>query len=207
MKIWSADDVIRWISGETLLDGNSNSGSIIVRRALRVTAAVYGPTVLLTALLETGFGPWIDVGEIRQATAATLPWAGAIFGAAYAAFYTRFSSQWTYLAETYNLLMATQAQAPDDGNEERGRVYAVWKAAILEDAIDLHLATKPMFAPLVADLMSQEDVVAAYLGTAVRGPERLRRLQGALHGVLETEPMIAWPQQIRSQVSDAPAEE
>lgn len=69
---------------------------------------------------------------------------GATFGATYAALYTRFSSQWTYLAGLYNQLMATQAHAPIDNDPERAGIYLAWEAAFIEDADDLHLSTKPI---------------------------------------------------------------
>jgi hypothetical protein len=176
--------ILRYATGEFLLEDNANGGTVVFVRSVMTSAVIYTTAVLAKGLLTTGMGSSIDWPVIRQIMLDTLPWAGAILGGTYAAFYARFASQWTYLAGLYNQLMETQAQAPRDGNEERERVYANWKAGIVEDAVVLHLAAKPMFAPLIAALLKDIDVVMAFRESAVDSERALTRLEKALSRTL-----------------------
>jgi hypothetical protein len=76
----------------------------------------------------------------------------AVFGGAYAALYARFSSQWAYLAGTYNDIKA--AQARKDANQN---AIAEWRAAFIEDCDDLHLLRKSMFASAVDAMLNRND--------------------------------------------------
>jgi hypothetical protein len=57
--------------------------------------------------------------------------------------YARFSSQWSYLAGVYNQIKAAECRT---GFQET--VLAQWKAGFIEDAADLHLLRKAMFASI-----------------------------------------------------------
>jgi hypothetical protein len=89
--------------------------------------------------------------EFRQQLIENAKWFGAIFGGAYAALYARFSSQWTYLAGVYNQMKA--AQARKDCDEQ---TLAEWRAGFIEDCDELHLVRKPMFASIVAAMLSDD---------------------------------------------------
>ncbi|MGQ3117659.1 MAG: hypothetical protein ACT6RQ_19015 [Hydrogenophaga sp.] len=65
-------------------------------------------------------------------------WTAGVFGGVYIAFYARFVSQWTYLANLYNQIKQTEVQGVK--NE---KALSQWKAGFIEDALDLHMATKP----------------------------------------------------------------
>jgi hypothetical protein len=101
----------------------------------------------------------------------TLPWFGAFFTGVYVALYSRFSSQWTYLAGLYNQIMAVLARPESDP-----RVMAGWKAGFIEDADDLHLALKPMYAVIIKKLAEEEDVVKDFEDDAPGGKQRLQEL-------------------------------
>ena len=169
--------LLAFVTGEFLLNRYPNGGTVVLLRTLITSVVLYSLAMLTKGVLITGWGIGIDWELARELVAETLPWAGAILGATYAAFYARFASQWSYLAGLYNQLMATQAQAPLDENEERRRVYTNWKAGIVEDAHVLHLAGKPMFAPMVAALLEDSDVVAAFCDSAVNAEKALGRLE------------------------------
>jgi len=115
-----------------------------------------------------------------------LPWVGAIFAFTYAALYARFSSQWTYLAGFYNQIMATQAQiagtAPTaaQSNPNSNEKIQIWKAAFVEDAQDLHVATKKMFSLAVWFMLEEPAVFDIFVKYTVNGPERLQELVNAL---------------------------
>ena len=106
-----------------------------------------------------------------------------VFGGTYAALYTRFSSQWQYLADLYNQIKAQEisfaiacmegslkAAATNDINDSVGKVpqpslslqpdqlLAEWKKGFIEDAFALHLAKKPIFCSVVANWARQPDV-------------------------------------------------
>jgi hypothetical protein len=183
--------VLRFVTGESLLDRQSNGSTVIVRRALRTTLFLYAPVLLLAAFLQTGFGSGPDWQVLREVARDTLPWAGAIFAGTYAALYARFSSQWSYLAATYNQFMQAQIESSSRQDSSAAELYIAWKAAILEDACELHLATKPMFAPLVAEFLADPDVVSAFRRNTVHAQRHLDRLRKALPGVLNRPLTIA----------------
>ncbi len=83
---------------------------------------------------------------MRTQIEGKIPWFGAIFAAVYAALYTRFASQWSYLANLYNLIKQASISDSDSINEER---MAEWKAAFIEDAEFLHLSHKENFTSII----------------------------------------------------------
>lgn len=94
---------IKWLldmgSGEHLLKSRPNSGTVIFVRSLLTTIIVYSFTILLKEGLAPDAIWWtINYRELTKVVSETLPWIGAIFAASYAALYTRFASQWAYLA-------------------------------------------------------------------------------------------------------------
>jgi hypothetical protein len=85
----------------------------------------------------------------------TLPWIGAIFAFTYLALYTRFASQFNYLAGAYNQIVAVRAQirgtAPTEAQSDPDNNVSIqaWEAGFVEDAQELHLATKKIFSTAV----------------------------------------------------------
>lgn len=142
-------------------------------RSLWVTFWIYLPAFLLYTRFSDGK---IGAFDLRQGAAdlvTTLPWLATIFGAAYAAFYTRFSSQWTYLANLFNQIVQSQLMMPLDNLDDRQETLASWKAAFIEDAEDLHLAAKPMFLVAVLQWGSDELVAEKFASNTVDGAKRL----------------------------------
>lgn len=64
---------------------------------------------------------------------------------------------------------------------------AAWKAAYVEDAEDLHLVTRPMYAHLVADMLRDADVRRMYLSSALGGRVRLSALRGKIFPIIGRE--------------------
>lgn len=178
-------------TGEFLLKGEANGGAVVFLRAVLTAMALFFISLAVFALIHTGFGSEIDWVLLRSMAKDNIEWAGAMFAGAYAALYSRFSSQWNYLAGVYNQLMSTQAQAPLNGDQERHRVYFTWKAGILEDALTLHLATKHMFAPLIADLLEDRDVYHTFRLTSVSSDDDIERLRRRLAKVTKRGIRIA----------------
>lgn len=179
---------ILWVlSGEFMLSFWPNGGSVVFLRALWISFFVFLAAIGLMERLEPSATWAFDASEFATAVRQHLHWLGAIFGGAYAALYARFASQWTYLANLYNHIMSTQAQAPYDGNEERRRVYANWQAGYIEDAENVHLAKKPIYASVINSMLMKADVEEAFIKHTANGAERLEKLKKQIKRVLEID--------------------
>ena len=196
---WAVDGVVSLGSGEWMLGEHPNGGAVVFARSLLTTAIVYAVAVGVRSRLEPG-ATWLpSLTELRTAVHDTLPWAGAIFAAVYAGYYSRFASQWTYLANLYNQIMATQAQAPGGTDPARSAAYANWMAGFVEDAEDIHLATKPMYAAVIKSMLEDDKVRDAYARHTVGGTARLeetRRRVNAAIARANTKYVRAEPKQI-----------
>jgi hypothetical protein len=171
-----AERLVYLCSGEFLFRGEANGGTVIFLRSAITGLVLFAIAIATAGISQTGLHLGINWQIVRNLVATNLAWAGAMFAGAYAAFYSRFSSQWNYLAGVYNQLMAAQVQAPIDATAPRRRAYAAWKAGIVEDAYTLHLATKRMFAPLIVDLLEEKDVYEAFKETTVISDDQLQSL-------------------------------
>ncbi|MEO8838403.1 MAG: hypothetical protein ABI351_06800 [Herbaspirillum sp.] len=117
--------------------------------------------------------------QLRIEIGQMLPWFGAIFAGAYAAFYARFAAQWSYLANLYNQITAACFSLPPDRREDN-QALVIWHAAFVEDAQDLHLAGKSMFKSVVTSMLQDGDVVRVFLDSTDDGAERIKKLEQAL---------------------------
>ena len=145
--------VFEWLSAECLLTraGLTNGGTVIVTRALFVAMELFGAAIGFKLLIHVNCHSW------RVIVDETLPWFGATFGAAYASLYTRYASQWTYLANIYHRIKETEARGL--GNDEGCKTrLAEWKAGFIEDVQDLHLHRKPIFASVILAWTGDEAV-------------------------------------------------
>jgi hypothetical protein len=137
--------------------GRPNGGTVIFWRALQISLTVYLPALWLHSALSAECpncdAAWVD---FEHAADQSLPWLAAIFGAVWAGLYARFASQWTYLADEYNQIRHALSirPKPTDENKQHSQM---WRAGFIEDALDLHLATKPMFVPYLMRLLEDED--------------------------------------------------
>lgn len=169
---------VRLVSGEWVLDQRPNGGDVIVIRSALIAIEIY----LLAILIKQGSDPtranvpsWQAFAQEVHETA--VPWMGAVFAAAYAALYTRFSAQWTYLADLYNQIKSTQARTVGGEFEAPARsVLSEWKAGFIEDAKELHLVAKPLFLSIVRAWLDDSDVREAYVRNARDGVEGLNLL-------------------------------
>lgn len=173
------------LSGEFLLKWWPNGGDVVLVRSLITTIPVYFAGIGLKDWLAPGSKLTFSSVAFAAAIQETLPWLGAIFAAVYAGYYTRFSSQWTYLAGLYNQIMAAQVATPWDDDVGRTSAYAAWMAGFIEDAEDLHLATKPMYAAVIHSFLEREEVKEAYRQNTVNGVRRLAALEAKVAKVLK----------------------
>jgi len=108
-----------------------------------------GDIILLRALLIATLTCFVILTLFQVEAAQPLQWFGAIFAAIYVALYARFASQWTYLANLYNQIKAAEARSAQIDAETPNPRIVEWKAGFLEDAQELHLATKGIFVPVL----------------------------------------------------------
>ena len=138
-----------------------NGGDIVFLRATLVAVVVYALSIATKHGLDPDRTSDFSGQALAAEIAASLPVFGAIFAAVYFALYARFSSQWTYLSNLYNKIKETEARTCTDDCSTN--IIAAWKADFLEDADDLHLATKRVFAPLLAAWARDPAVKKCYL--------------------------------------------
>ncbi|MBA2704371.1 MAG: hypothetical protein H0U60_11020 [Blastocatellia bacterium] len=160
--IWKTiQTVLFYGSGEFLLERRSNSGAVVFARALWTTIIVYSLALLLRECLPPDSTMHFSFSRFRLAFAETIPWFAAVFAGSYAVLYARFASQWTYLADLYNQIMAVQAQT--EKTPESTHWLAMWEAGFIEDAEEMHLEKKPIYASVIRSMLDQSEVRDMYV--------------------------------------------
>jgi len=179
------------LTGEFLLKGacrQPNGGSVILTRSTMSACIVYLFALAVREFVRPGNSWTFSSEAINTAIFETLPWFGVIFAAIYAALYTRFSDQWTYLAGLYNQIKQTEAElASTTPTPEAEIVMTEWKAGFIEDAEELHLATKPLFAEVIRLWAADEKVRNEFEKSVPRGKQRLQNLLPLVKEVRRTQ--------------------
>lgn len=111
--------MLRLFSGEPVLRWMPNGGVAVALRSAWTSVFLYGMAISLKAAMAPGHEWSFDLTECRSLVSETIPWLGAIFAGSYVALYTRFASQWAYLSEVYNQIMAAAVQNPPAGVSRR----------------------------------------------------------------------------------------
>jgi hypothetical protein len=179
---------MRYLSAEFILDKRANGGTVVLMRSLWVTAIVYLLAVAAKEVTDPKslWWTWCNASLLSLIN-ETIPWAGAIFAGAYVALYSRFSSQWAYLAGLYNQIFqseATSVPESEDAKKLSERKHALWWAGFIEDALELHLATKPMFATIIRHLLvDRPEVQSAFVDSVPGGEPRMKELLSAVEEV------------------------
>jgi hypothetical protein len=151
-----------------------NGGTIVLMRATHSTIVIvvlYVLYLLLLNAVDPNRTSHFSMSEVLVQTSGLPKAFGTVFAATYAALYTRFASQWTYLAGLYNQIKAVECKA---GAEENA--LAQWKAGFIEDASDLHLLSKKMFASVVKAWGANPDVRNAFATYSCGGGPRFDEL-------------------------------
>jgi hypothetical protein len=164
------EKVLRFLSAEFLLERRANSGALVLQRAMLAAILPSILVVLATHAIDPD-ATWTWCG-FRKRLLDTLPWLGTMFGAFYAALYSRFASQWGYASGLYNEIKCAECNP-----ETKEEALAQWKAAFVEDCDDLHLDRKPSFAAVIRLWADDARVKAAFESSAPRGPERLAAIK------------------------------
>ena len=170
------DHLVKVLSFEFLLTEKKrpNGGDIVLLRALLAALVVYLASIAVKQALDPSHIGKLDWREMATEISASIPVFGAIFAAIYFALYTRFSAQWTYLANLYNQIK--QAEVRTANLPEAKPTIAQWKAGFIEDADDLHLATKRIFAPVIVAWVADPTVEKNFIDHTPGGKRRLDAL-------------------------------
>lgn len=163
---------VSFLSGEWMLgSGRPNGGDVVIFRTVWVGLLL----ILLMAAIKTSATPlpsvcafvesaWGKALEMLRSSEGPV-----IFGAVYAALYARFASQWTYMANLYNQIKqaevtmqpATAGQSASVQTSPPLAALAQWKAGFIEDALAVHMATKPSVAGVIKAWHSDPAVLQA----------------------------------------------
>ncbi len=177
--------LLSFFSGEFVLTNRANGGGAVLGRSLWVTCWLYLPALGLYSFTSEGAVLEFSWHYFRLDIGKTLTWFGAIFAASYVALYARFSAQWNYLAGLYNQQMQAYLSLPED--RLNSKTMWNWKAAFVEDAYELHLATKPLFAVAVKQLLENDNVRKAFIESVDQGAKKVEILETQLGLALKVQ--------------------
>jgi hypothetical protein len=164
--------LLGWLTGEPLLACHANCGAVILVRTIWTSFVLLCVAVALLNVLDPDRLWVFDLKQAQRDLVMHDTWLGAFFAGSYVAFYTRFASQWAYLADLYNKIKAAECSLSAD----RTTVLASWKAAFIEDCEAVHLARKPIFAAIIVAWSSESAVREAFEGDGVDEPWRAQWL-------------------------------
>ena len=131
-----------------------NGGAVILMRSVIVAAWVTALLCLVYGFESGHVGNLINLDFLRRHLFSGLKIFGTILAFVYVALYARFSAQWRYLADVYNKIKESQMKT---GIESKA-ILAQWKAGFIEDADELHLATKKIFMSILYHWLNEDDV-------------------------------------------------
>lgn len=169
-------------SGEWILKkSGSNGGDVILLRSLIVAMELTCIALILANLVDPKLTEPASWTALRTQLVSIAPWFAAATGAVYAALYTRFSAQWSYLAGLYNQIKQAELEMAytSPSNVAGLESLAQWKAGYIEDAQSLHLHAKENVAAVVYFWGKNPMVVKAFIETTPGGQVRWDSLQRA----------------------------
>jgi hypothetical protein len=177
--------MIRHLSCEFVLRRMPNGGTAVLIRSSIISLFLYLIAIALKSRIAPGATWHFDSAAFRMLIAETIPWFGAIFAGVYVALYSRFASQWNYLASLYNQIMQTAVANPPNGISHESALR-LWQAGFIEDAEGLHLAGKPMFASVIRSMLTKPETRSYFIAHSPGGAERLAKLELRVAKALES---------------------
>jgi hypothetical protein len=177
--VWRiTSNAVSYLSCEFLLEKCHlpNGGAVVFLRSLFVTFVLYLIVIGTKNIVDPETSWAFSSYQLRKQSVDMIAWFGAIFGGAYVTFYTRFASQWTYLANLYNKIKETELRSPVGKNKALQATLAAWKAGFIEDADELHLVRKHMFAFVVKTWGSDKKVATIFEKYTPGGRKRFDRI-------------------------------
>lgn len=163
--LWSAWKwFVSQLSAEFILNHTSNSGAVVLLRALWTAFWVMVIAIILNSILDNGITSNLQPKLIKTGFQTHPTWYAIVFAAVYTALYTRYSSQWQYLAKLYNDIKSKEIDIASrmDDLECTGPLLDRWKAAFIADANAMHLATQESYSTVIGDWLRNEAVRTAY---------------------------------------------
>ena len=153
--------VVDWLSGEWMLRNRSNSGSVVFLRSVIVALYIFIFALWLLQIIDPDRTWMPSLKEAQIVVGKNLAWLGAIFAAVYTGFYTRYASQWTYIAGLYNQIMAaaSTSNVPVDQNE----ALLNWQCGFIEDCYHLHLDRKEVFSFVIKQMLSDSAMLKNFI--------------------------------------------
>ena len=177
-RIWA--DFLEFATFEFILTRCrlANGSGVIVLRSILTALVIYLLALGLQNLLDSTRSWEFSLIELKTQVRGTMQWYGAIFAVIYAGLYSRFASQWAYLANVYNQIKAVECR--EHCNPDR---LSEWKAGFIEDAEELHLAGKPLFASILRVWGQDAKVREYFVGFASGGDARFEALMERVEAV------------------------
>lgn len=184
--------LFKMLSGEFILDHCPNGGGVIILRTLICSLVLFLAATGVHEFLDPKAVLRFDADDLGKAAHKNFEWFGAIFVAVYVALYSRFSSQWSYLAGVYNQICQSRAesgatQVPAQGplfatglcqgltvQDER---YASWMAGFIADAFEMHLDRKGIFSGCIESMLLVPGVRDAFLQAADENRAELEQFE------------------------------
>ena len=141
---------VDWMSGEWMLRHHANNGAIIFLRSLLVTAWLFGLALLAVSAIDPNTTREFSLHELRSLARDHIEWLGAILAATYVGFYSRYASQWNYIATLYNQIMATCTSIPVSRRNDNQTLHN-WQAGFIEDTAIACTWTEKRFSQSLLD--------------------------------------------------------
>ena len=166
--------VLHWLSGEFILvDWDvPNGGAAVFLRSIFVSIIIFSASLVVINVIDPARSFEFSFIELQSQIVEHFQWFGVIFAGAYTAFYARFASQWSYLAELYNNIKSAEVSGAQ--NE---RALAQWKAGFIEDSQALHMECKSSFLSTVSAWLNDQKVAEAFVEHTIAGDQRLEELK------------------------------
>lgn len=163
----------------------ANGGSIVLARSLCVSFSLTIITLVLWNWIDPDRTQIFSLDQLREDLLELAPWTAAAFGAIYAAFYTRFASQWSYLASLYNQIKQAELEFKTAKCSDNTRNFDVaettlaeWKAGYIEDAYEMHLSGKANVKGIIGHWSKEPKIKEAFLKGTDNGPAIWDKLFG-----------------------------
>ena len=131
-----------------------NGGPVIVLRCILSALLLFLLILGILNLIDPTKNWEFSMIELRTQIIDRYTIYAVLFAGMYTILYSRFSSQWSYLANLYNKI--TELKVTSNSGLDDAKL-SMWKAAFLEDADNLHLACKGTYVAII--LLWGEDKV------------------------------------------------
>jgi len=161
-KLLSA--IFDFLSGESILKAFGNGGFTIFVRSVIVSVQLFAIALVVKSWCEAGVGSVFSLKIARSLVGSELEWLGALFAGCYVALYSRYSSQWSYLAGLYNQIMSVKCGI-DETNQLSNKTLIRWQVGFIADAHTLHLDSKELFAGVIKSLLAQKVIFEEFEAT------------------------------------------